>query len=187
MVRRVIGFVRRILPSLGIVAVGVLLSAMIFSTLRSFEHTSAEASFNGAAQERLDAVETNVTLTVNNLVFLGAFFDASHDVERQEFTRFTLPLLPRNRAIQALDGFHAYRIDRGKNMRRMRVTMAFRRPIPGSPLAPADSQSGATMSTSPFFSSLPSKATRKPWVSTLHPTPSVGQHFEFSGFRSVGR
>ena len=103
MVRRVIGFVRRILPSLGIVAVGVLLSAMIFSTLRSLEHTNAEASFNGVAQERLDAVETNVTLTVNNLVSLGAFFDASHDVERQEFSRFTLPLLPRNRAIQALE------------------------------------------------------------------------------------
>jgi hypothetical protein len=60
MVKRVIGFVRRNLPSLGIVAVGVLLSAMIFSTLRSLERESAEASFNGVAQERLDAVETNV-------------------------------------------------------------------------------------------------------------------------------
>jgi CHASE1-domain containing sensor protein len=68
MVRRVIGFVRRILPSLGIVAVGMLLSATIFTVLRRLESKNAEASFNGVAQQRLDALETNVTLTVNNLV-----------------------------------------------------------------------------------------------------------------------
>ena len=96
-------FVRRILPLLGIVAVGILLSAMIFITLRSLERKNAEASFNGVAQERLDALETNVTLSLDNLVTVGAFFDASHEVEREEFDRFTVPLLTRNRAIQALE------------------------------------------------------------------------------------
>ena len=93
----------RILPLLGIVAVGILLSAMIFITLRSLERKNAEASFNGVAQERLDALETNVTLSLDNLVTVGAFFDASHEVEREEFDRFTVPLLTRNRAIQALE------------------------------------------------------------------------------------
>jgi len=99
----VIGLVRRILPLLGIVAVGILLSAIIFTTLRGLESKNAEASFNGVAQERLDALETNVTLTVNNLVSVGALYDASHYVTREEFDRFTVPLLAGNRAIQALE------------------------------------------------------------------------------------
>ena len=96
-------FVRRILPLLGIVAVGILLSAMIFITLRSLESKNAEASFNAVAQERLDDLETNLTLTLDNLVTAGAFFDASHQVERKEFGRFTVSMLARNHAIQALE------------------------------------------------------------------------------------
>lgn len=68
---------RRILPSLGIIAAGIALTAMVFTTLRSLESRNAEASSNGVAQKRLDAVETNVRLTVNNLVSVGALYDAS--------------------------------------------------------------------------------------------------------------
>ena len=96
-------FVRRILPLLGIVAVGILLSAMIFITLRSLESKNAEASFNAVAQERLDDLETNANLTLDNLVTVGAFFDASHEVERKEFGRFTVAMLARNHATQALE------------------------------------------------------------------------------------
>lgn len=94
---------RRILPSLGIIAAGIALTALIFTTLRSLESKNAEASFNRVAQERLDAVETNVRLTVNNLVSVGALYDASPDVEREQFRRFAGPLLARNQAIQALE------------------------------------------------------------------------------------
>lgn len=99
----VIGIVRRFLPSLGIVAAGLFLSAIVFNTLRSLEIKNAQASFNGVAQERLDALETNVALTLNNLISIGALYDASKDVERDEFRRFTIPLLARNQAIQALE------------------------------------------------------------------------------------
>ena len=94
---------RRILPSLGIIATGIALTAMIFTTLRSLESKNAEASFNRVAQERLDAVETNVRLTLNNLVSLGALYDASPNVGREQFSRFAVPLLARNPAIQALE------------------------------------------------------------------------------------
>ncbi len=97
------GLVRRILPSLGIIAAGIVLTAMVFTTLRSLESRNAEASFNGVAQERLDAVETNVRLTVNNLVSLGALYDASPDIDREQFGQFAGPLLARNSAIQALE------------------------------------------------------------------------------------
>ena len=98
-----LGFVRHISISLRTVAGGILLSGIVFTTLRNLESKNAEASFNGVAEERLDALETNVTLTVNNLVSLGALHDAVHDVQREEFGRFTIPLLARNRAIQALE------------------------------------------------------------------------------------
>jgi PAS domain S-box-containing protein len=95
--------VRRVLSSLGIIASGIALSAVIFITLRSLESRNAEASFSGIAQERLDAVETNVRLTVNNLVSLGALYDASPDLDRKQFSQFAAPLLARNPAIQALE------------------------------------------------------------------------------------
>ena len=94
---------RRILPSLSIFVAGILLSGLIFAILRSLENKNAQASFNGVAQERLDALETNVTLTVNNLDSLGAFYDSSRSVEPDEFARFTARLLVRNQAIQALE------------------------------------------------------------------------------------
>ncbi len=65
---------RRILSPLGIVAVGVLLGAAIFVTLWRLEPENARSSFNNVAEERLDALEANITLTVNNLVSLGAFW-----------------------------------------------------------------------------------------------------------------
>jgi PAS domain S-box-containing protein len=95
--------VRRILPSLTIFAVGILLSVGIFKTLRSLEIKNAQVSFGGVAQERLDALETNITLTINNLVSLGSLFDAAPGIDRQRFDRFAKPLLTRNHAIQALE------------------------------------------------------------------------------------
>lgn len=100
---RVIGFLRRISPTLGMLAIGILLSAVIFTTLRRLEIKNAQASFNSVAQERLDALETDVTLTLNNVVSVGAFYDASRDVEREEFHRFAKSLLARSQAIQALE------------------------------------------------------------------------------------
>lgn len=94
---------RRILSSLAILAAGILLGAAIFIMLRHLETANAQASFNGVSQERLDALETNITLTVNNLVSLGALLDATPQIDRQGFDRFTAPLLAGNGAIQALE------------------------------------------------------------------------------------
>lgn len=79
------------------------MGAILLVTLRNFENKNAEASFQSVAQERLDALQTNLTLTVNNLVSLGALYDASSDIKREEFRQFTLRLLAGNQAIQALE------------------------------------------------------------------------------------
>jgi hypothetical protein len=85
--------VRRILPPLGIIAAGVLLSVIVFVTLRNLETENARASFDGVAQERLDALETNVTLTLNNLVSIGALFDALPEGKRDQFGPVHNPLV----------------------------------------------------------------------------------------------
>jgi PAS domain S-box-containing protein len=100
---RAVGFICHVLPWLGMLVVGTLLSVVLFTVLRSLETKNAQTAFNGVAQERLDALETNVTLTINHLVSLGAFCDALHDMQRAEFHRFATPLLARHRAIQALE------------------------------------------------------------------------------------
>jgi PAS domain S-box-containing protein len=94
---------RRFHPLLVLVVIGVLPTLGIFVILRDLEWKNVRAHFDSVARERLDALETNVDLTVNNLVSVDAFFDASHLVERAEFTRFTAHLLAQNKAIQALE------------------------------------------------------------------------------------
>lgn len=94
---------RRFLPPLVVVGIGFLLTSGIFITLRNLEGENARASFDGVARERLDALETNVALTLNNLVSVDAFFDASQRFDRAGFARFATTLLAENRAIQALE------------------------------------------------------------------------------------
>ena len=94
---------RRSLPSLVVVVVGVLLTVGVFVTLRDLEGKNARASFDSVARERLDALETNVALTVNNLISVDAFIDASHRIDRAGFARFAAALLKQNKAIQALE------------------------------------------------------------------------------------
>ncbi|HXZ40831.1 MAG TPA: CHASE domain-containing protein [Terriglobales bacterium] len=94
---------RRLLPSLVVVVAGVLLTAGIFVTLRNLEGENARAAFDSVARERLDALETNVALTVDNLISVDAFFDASQRFDRAAFARFAAALLAQNKAIQALE------------------------------------------------------------------------------------
>lgn len=91
------------LPSIVVVIVGILLTFGVFVTLRNLEEENARASFDNVARERLDALETNVALTLNNLISIDAFFDASQRFDRAGFARFAAALLAENKAIQALE------------------------------------------------------------------------------------
>jgi PAS domain S-box-containing protein len=94
---------RRFLPSLVVAVVGVLLIVGVFLILRNLEAENAQASFDSVARERLDVLETNVALTINNLISVDAFFNASQRFERAGFARFATALLAQNQAIQALE------------------------------------------------------------------------------------
>jgi len=95
--------VRRLLSTLGIAALGIFLSGIAFVAFRNLETRNAEVSFNGMAQERLDALETNISLALNNLVSIGALFDHANGTTRKEFDQFTAPLLARTQAVQGLE------------------------------------------------------------------------------------
>lgn len=94
---------RRGLSSLVAVAAGVVLTVGIFLILRNLEAENARAAFDGVARQRLDVLEANIALTVNNLISLDAYFDASPRFDRASFTRFAAGLLTQNQAIQALE------------------------------------------------------------------------------------
>jgi len=94
---------RRSFPSVVAIALGVPLTLSLFVTLRDLETKNARASFESVARERLDALETNVALTLDNLVSVKAFFKASPSFDRAAFERFVTPLLAQNKAIQALE------------------------------------------------------------------------------------
>lgn len=94
---------RHPLPSLVVIVSSILLVFGVFLTLRHLEEEHIHASFDNVARERLDGLETNVALTLNNLTSLDAFFDASQRFDRAGFARFATALLAQNRAIQALE------------------------------------------------------------------------------------
>jgi len=93
---------RRFVPTV-VVAAGLILTVGIFAALWNLEQERARASFEGVARERLDALQSNIALTLNNLISVKAFLDASGDVDRATFARFAKVVLPGNQAIQALE------------------------------------------------------------------------------------
>ena len=64
---------RRFLPTGALLAVGILLSVTIFLAVRKFEDQDVKATFHNAALQSLDALETQITLTLNSLASLGHF------------------------------------------------------------------------------------------------------------------
>ena len=100
----------------------ISLTVATFFTLRGMENQNAKASFDIVAQERFDALETNVTLTLHSLVSLGAFCDTRTDVDRAQFATYAKDLLARDHAIQALEWIPRTpgprRSDREKSARR---------------------------------------------------------------------
>jgi CHASE1-domain containing sensor protein len=74
-------------------ALDLLVSLVLFFTFRDLEQKNAQAAFERFAQERFDGLEANIALNLNDIIALGALFDVSESVSRQDFGRFTAPLL----------------------------------------------------------------------------------------------
>lgn len=89
---------------LGLVCFGMVASALTFVSLRSLELEKAKAAFQRVAQERFDELQSDLDLTVNNVVAVGAFCKSSHPITRSSFDSFVTPLLAGHDAgIKALE------------------------------------------------------------------------------------
>jgi diguanylate cyclase (GGDEF)-like protein/PAS domain S-box-containing protein len=86
-------------------AIGLIISAILFASVRRLEHEKVDIDFQQRAKLRIAAVEEGIDNSMQVLEDVNQLFVAFGNVSRDEFRLFTEPLLARNPYIQALN-FH---------------------------------------------------------------------------------
>ena len=92
--------VRRYFPLIGLVALGVAVSFVLFWLVSRWEQAHQRQEFESRAKTYTNALEISLTNYVGALLFLGDFINHSSFVTRQEFSGFVESLLPRYPGIQ---------------------------------------------------------------------------------------
>jgi len=90
-------------PLLALALVGIVLSAATALTIRQETKSRERAVFERMAEQKLDALDANIRVTLDNLTATAALFGTRYDIKRATFDRFATPILERNPAIQALE------------------------------------------------------------------------------------
>jgi diguanylate cyclase (GGDEF)-like protein/PAS domain S-box-containing protein len=85
--------------------IGLLISVLLFASVRHLEHEKADIDFLQRAQMRVAAVEGGVADAMHVLADVHQLFVSFGTVSREQFRTFSQPLLARNPSIQALN-FH---------------------------------------------------------------------------------
>ena len=94
----------RHLSLLAVLCAGILISAVEFHLLRSLETEKVKSTFDRAAHERLDELQSDLQLSVIRVTALGAFCSSTYPITRSSFDAFTAPLSAgHDSAIQALE------------------------------------------------------------------------------------
>lgn len=86
-------------------ALGVLISALLFTWLRRLEHDKIDIDFQQQAKVRVAAVRNGLDSSIDLLRDVNQLFLAFDSVSREEFKSYTAPLLAHRPYIQALN-FH---------------------------------------------------------------------------------
>ncbi|MDE2259656.1 MAG: CHASE domain-containing protein [Betaproteobacteria bacterium] len=79
------------------------ITLVIFNSTRKYEDDHAESIFQTTAVERIDLLSANIKLALGGLISIGAYYDASSDIDRSKFHRLTQPILKDSSTIQALE------------------------------------------------------------------------------------
>lgn len=95
--------IRRYIPPVAMVAVGVGLSVLAFLVVNHREYREMKLSFEQHAVERYDSLKREIEFDLQTLETITVFYQASKEVDRSEFRSFVKPLLDRHPSIQALE------------------------------------------------------------------------------------
>ena len=82
---------------------GMLISAILFASLRRLEHDNADIEFRQHAKARVAAIQKGLDNAMQVLNDINQLFVAFGDVGREQFQLFASPLIARNPVILALD------------------------------------------------------------------------------------
>jgi PAS domain S-box-containing protein len=85
------------------VLAGFLLAVAVYGVSARYERKRAAAQFEAYLAERASALEAETLAIFDALHSLEAFFDASEEVTREEFSTFVKGTLSRNSAIRAME------------------------------------------------------------------------------------
>ncbi|MEA2625186.1 MAG: two-component system, sensor histidine kinase and response regulator, partial [Candidatus Binatota bacterium] len=125
-----------------------------------------EAAFHRLADERTAAISRGVAINLTMLEAVSAFFDASHRVDRVEFTAFASPLLAQHSGVRSLRWVRYLRAEdipalvNGTEVNGIPGVLLQERPAGGTlapviyfqePFAPGDNSIGLDLRTDPAF------------------------------------
>ncbi len=91
------------LAALLTLVVGVIISTILFTSLRRLEHDNADIDFRQHAKVRVLAIQRSLDSSMRVLKDINQLFVAFGPVSREQFKLFAEPLLERNPYIQALN------------------------------------------------------------------------------------
>lgn len=88
-------------------AIGLLISALLFASVRRLEHDKVDIDFQQQARVRVAAVQDGLDSSMRVLTDINQLFKTFGIVSREEFKTFAQPLLARNPYIQGF-AYHRY-------------------------------------------------------------------------------
>jgi len=84
-------------------ALALALTLATFDFVRHNEEQRAESDFQASAVQRTDLLQANIELAIGELTALGAYFDASSDIDRTTFRRLAQSISKVGSPIRALE------------------------------------------------------------------------------------
>ncbi|GGB97740.1 hypothetical protein GCM10007205_03780 [Oxalicibacterium flavum] len=82
--------------------IGLLISAILFTSLRRLAHDNVDIEFQQRAQANVGAIQSGLENSMHVLANINQMFSTFGEVSRQQFREFATPLLARNAHIQAI-------------------------------------------------------------------------------------
>ncbi len=82
---------------------GALLTLTAVTALRQYESREVEALFKAESIDAVDQLETRIKRALDDLLAVGAFYDANAQIDRTQFGRLATGLLTKDTPIQALE------------------------------------------------------------------------------------